>query len=282
MENLYEQYREVLTEKFGEDWEDEMELEEMEVIYERYLEFQEQKEMEHAQAQAQAQAHLEEPQEEYFNVTVVEGREQEYHQDLRQATQKEADNDETMRVEHGYYSLKDEDYEVDLLNYDSSVSVSVSSSSDESFIPEYDPLYLEREWKDFNEVGHSYVHGQNFTATTTSPTATTATMTTAIIAEDAAIPPRRAMVVITTSAWNNNNKSNNNKNGVVEQQQQQQKQEAKSSRRVIGSIWEEKIRFIHSYINNHPNCIIELDIIQIYTEKTKHFIYYSIPAQNNN
>ena len=53
MENLYEEYREVIVAKFGEDWEEETELEEMEIIYEGYLEFQEQKETEHAQAQAQ-------------------------------------------------------------------------------------------------------------------------------------------------------------------------------------------------------------------------------------
>ena len=40
MENLYEEYREVIVAKFGEDWEEETELEEMEVIYERYLEFE--------------------------------------------------------------------------------------------------------------------------------------------------------------------------------------------------------------------------------------------------
>ena len=40
MENLYEEYREVIVAKFGEDWEEEIELEKMEVIYERYLEFE--------------------------------------------------------------------------------------------------------------------------------------------------------------------------------------------------------------------------------------------------
>ena len=49
------------------------------------------------------------------------------------------------RVKHGYSSFKDEDYEeVDLLNYDNN-SASVFSSS-ESFIPQYDLFYLEREW----------------------------------------------------------------------------------------------------------------------------------------
>jgi len=91
MENLYDKYRQVLVENFGADWKEQMELEgidieveDMEVVYERYLEFQEERKTEQQQQQQDLEQQQQQQQEQHQYEEVKEGREQDCRQALRQ------------------------------------------------------------------------------------------------------------------------------------------------------------------------------------------------------
>lgn len=127
MKALYERYRELLAEQYGPDWEEEYELtEDMDVIYERYLDFEEQN-----------QHH------EPLDQDAMDERNRDSDRALRT-------HEDEKRIEKGYYSLDDADHEADLYKYDSSAAASVTG---DEFIPQHNSFFLDREWSDFNKVG---------------------------------------------------------------------------------------------------------------------------------